>query len=118
MKKSNLVLFLSIAGTVVLAAIGLALFILNQLGAEGYLADWPITVWSVYVAYGCLIGPIVIFMAIGLLRSGIKKSFDLHVSEVRAERKKRQEAEIRCAKRAYDSAAMDELLAAHPNLRN
>lgn len=116
MKKSTLVRTLSIASTVVLAAIGLTLIIMNQMGTEGHLANWPINVWTIYVAYGCILGPVVIFIAIGLLRSGINKSDDLHAEEARAERVKKAKKAKAAVEKAFDDAAWEELAAAHPEL--
>ena len=120
MKKSTFVSLISIAGALVLGAIGLTLIVLHQLGAAGRLANWPDTdnPFMLIIAYGCFIGLFIVLAAFALYRSGMNRSYDLHVAEVRAEREKRQKAATRWAKAAYDAAAMDELLASHPNLRN
>lgn len=119
MKKSSLVSLISIAGSLVLGAIGLSLIVLHQLGAAGRLANWPDNdnPFMLLIAYGCFVGLFIVLAAVALYRSGMNRSYDLHVAEVRAEREKSHKAAIRCAKSAYDAAAMDELLASHPDLK-
>ena len=113
MKKSTVVSIISIVGAVALTAIGLTLIILHQMGADGRLANWPNNSLMLFIAYGCIIGPIVVLTAVGLLRAGSNKSDDLYAQEVRTERAKKKALQETSFN---NSEAMADLLEARPDL--
>ncbi len=112
MSKSKVVCICSIAGAFVLAAIGLTLLALNWVGANGHLAGWPVNGVALLVAYGCLLGPIAIAAAIGLLRSGLLLSDNLHKQEVRDEKARFEARSRRDRQSEIDAEAWAGALAA------
>ena len=106
MKKSTLVSIVSTTGAIVLAAIGIVITILHQMGAAGRLSTWDASNgFMLIIAYGCFFGPMVIVLGWKLLCSGSHKSDDLYAQEVRSARPQR-----------VRDTSMEELLEAFPDI--